>query len=152
MAGAHSLGSSAKNWCAFARALLLYPRCGAGCAWRNTHANCHWLVLLTLEDDWALGRDPISQSHWRYVSVPSFRERGLHLKTPISAQRNSTPKPTPHTKIQKYIYIFFLSKTGFCMIYKLVSSRGQVLSETLDYADWWAVNVNWWYSVLNYLA
>ncbi len=28
----------------------------------NTHANCHWLVLLTLEGDWALGRDPISQS------------------------------------------------------------------------------------------
>ncbi len=47
--------------------VLLYPRCGAGCAWRNTHANCHWLVLLTLEGDWALGRDPISQSHWRYV-------------------------------------------------------------------------------------
>ncbi len=61
------LGSEAKSWCAFARALLLYPRCRAGCAWRNTHANCHWLVLLTLEGDWALGRDPISQSHWRYV-------------------------------------------------------------------------------------
>ncbi len=30
-------------------------------------ANCHWLVLLTLEGDWALGRDPISQSLWRYV-------------------------------------------------------------------------------------
>ncbi len=72
-AGAHSLGSSAKNWCAFARALLLYPHRGAGCAWRNTHANCHWLVLLTLEGDWALRRDPISQSLWRYVSVPSFR-------------------------------------------------------------------------------
>ncbi len=61
------LGSEAKSWCAFARALLLYPHCGAECAWRNTHANCHWLVLLTLEGDWALRRDPISQSLWRYV-------------------------------------------------------------------------------------
>ncbi len=52
----------AKNCCAFARALLLYPHRGAGCAWRNTHANRHWLVLLTLEGDWALRRDPISQS------------------------------------------------------------------------------------------
>ncbi len=61
------LGSEAKSWCAFARALLLYPHRGAECAWRNTHANCHWLVLLTLEGDWALRRDPISQSLWRYV-------------------------------------------------------------------------------------
>ncbi len=60
---AESLSSEAKSCCAFARALLLYPHCGAGCAWRNMHANCHWLVLLTLEGDWALGRDPISQSH-----------------------------------------------------------------------------------------
>ncbi len=52
----------AKNCCAFARALLLYPHRGAGCTWRNTHGNCHWLVLLTLEGDWALRRDPISQS------------------------------------------------------------------------------------------
>ncbi len=42
----------------FARALLLYPRCGAGWAWRNTHGNCYWLVLLTLVSDWALERDP----------------------------------------------------------------------------------------------
>ncbi len=63
MAGAHSLGSLAKNWCAFAHALLLYPRCGAGCAWRNTHANCHWLVLLTLWGDWALrARSHLRQS------------------------------------------------------------------------------------------
>ncbi len=24
------------------------------------HANCHWLVLLTLYGDWVLGRDPIT--------------------------------------------------------------------------------------------
>ncbi len=47
-----------KNWCAFARALLLYRHCRAGCAWRITNANCHWLVLLTLKGDWALERDP----------------------------------------------------------------------------------------------
>ncbi len=56
-AGAHSLGSSVKNWCAFARALLLYRRCRAKHGW-NTNANCHWLVLLTLKGDWALERDP----------------------------------------------------------------------------------------------
>ncbi len=49
-------------------ALSFYTRtAGAECAWQNTHANCHWLVLLTLEGDWALRRDPISQSLWRYV-------------------------------------------------------------------------------------
>ncbi len=57
-AGAHSLGSSAKNWCAFASALLLYPCCRAGSVWQNTHVNCHWLVLLTLEGDWTLEQDP----------------------------------------------------------------------------------------------
>ncbi len=51
MARALSLGSTAKNWCAFVSALLLYLR--VGCAGRNTHANCHWLVLLTLKGDWA---------------------------------------------------------------------------------------------------
>ncbi len=25
---------------------------------QSTHDNCHWLVLLTLEGDWALWRDP----------------------------------------------------------------------------------------------
>ncbi len=33
------LGSEAKSCCAFACALPLYPHRGAGCAWRNTHAN-----------------------------------------------------------------------------------------------------------------
>ncbi len=60
---AERLGSEAKSWCASAHALLLYPRCGAGCAMQSTHANCHWLVLLILEGDWALGRDPICVSH-----------------------------------------------------------------------------------------
>ncbi len=44
------------------RASSVHTHRGAECAWRNTHANCHWLVLLTLEGDWALRRDPISQS------------------------------------------------------------------------------------------
>ncbi len=43
-----------KNWCALTHALLLYQRCGVGCAWRNTNANSHWLVLLTLEGNLAL--------------------------------------------------------------------------------------------------
>ncbi len=65
-AGAHSLGSSAKNCFAFACALPFRGK-------RQPPLAC----LLTLEGDWALQRDPISQSLWRYVSVPSFRERGL---------------------------------------------------------------------------
>ncbi len=54
--------AEAVSYEAIRAALLLYPHRGAECAWRNTHANCHWLVLLTLEGDWALRRDPISQS------------------------------------------------------------------------------------------
>ncbi len=58
------------------------------CAWRNTHANCHWLVLLTLEGDWALRRDPISQSLWRYVERDwlignPFRPVSWHIILPV---------------------------------------------------------------------
>ncbi len=48
-----------KNWCALTHALLLYQRCGVGCAWRNTNANSHWLVLLTLEGNLALSEIPL---------------------------------------------------------------------------------------------
>ncbi len=74
-AEAHSLSSSAKNWCAFACTLLVYPRCGVGCVWRNMHTNCQWLVLLTLEGDWAIGRYPIMSVT---LTLCSFKERGLH--------------------------------------------------------------------------
>ncbi len=75
-AGAHNLRSSAKNWCVFVCALLLYPCCGVGCAWWNTHANCDWLVLLTLESDWALERDPTT-------SIPLT----LHLHSLLQGKR-----------------------------------------------------------------
>ncbi len=35
---------------------------------QSTHANYHWLVLLTLKGDWALGRDPIYVSHYYVTS------------------------------------------------------------------------------------
>ncbi len=44
------------------------PKLRAECAWRNTHANYHWLVLLTLEGDWAFGWDHIYVSYYDVTS------------------------------------------------------------------------------------
>ena len=62
--------------CELLALLLIYPLCGAELAMQipQTKVLCVPLArFVPLEGDWALGRDPI-----RNVSVPSFRERGLH--------------------------------------------------------------------------
>ncbi len=43
---------------------------------QSTHGNCHWLVLLTLEGDWALRQDPIcvSQSEVTSPFPPSWMQ------------------------------------------------------------------------------
>ncbi len=57
--------------------MCICPRCEMGCTWQSMHANCHWLVLLTLEGDWALGRDPIYVSHYDVTSpIPPSGNEG----------------------------------------------------------------------------
>ncbi len=65
--------------------MCIYPRCGMGCTWQSMHANCHWLVLLALEGDWALGRDPIYVSHYDVTSPfpPSGNEGYLRKRDVI---------------------------------------------------------------------
>ncbi len=68
MAGAHSLCSSAKKLCAL-HALSFYTHAaGQGAHGKTRMPTVIGLFLLTLEGDWALGRDPIYVSHYDVMS------------------------------------------------------------------------------------
>ncbi len=74
LTGRHTQQSS-KFACA-----LLYIR-GRRVRVAKLHANSHWLVLLTLDGDWALGRDPIYISHYDITSNVTDWEGNFSIGT-----------------------------------------------------------------------
>ncbi len=72
------LGSSAKTWLMRCTGCLLYSRCDQRQLDAMIACQCPLARLVTLEVDRSLWRDPNSSVIRRDVSVPSFRERGLH--------------------------------------------------------------------------